>query len=75
MVRALIAGIVLISSGFAFAQSACETKCNQQASECIKSCAGDPKDAQKPEASQRLMQCLNQCEAQTKQCKAGCPKK
>jgi hypothetical protein len=58
----------------AFAQSQCESKCHQQASDCMKTCTGDPKDAQKPEQGKRLMQCLNSCQAQTRQCKEVCPK-
>lgn len=57
----------------ALAQSGpCESRCNLQGSECLKACTGDPKDAQKPGESQRLMQCLAQCEAQTRQCKQAC---
>lgn len=52
--------------------SPCDSRCNQQASECIKACTGDPKDAQRPGESKRLMQCLAQCERQTRECKQGC---
>lgn len=63
---------VLLFTARAGAQDACEAKCNQQASECLKACTGDPKDAQKPGASQRLMDCVKQCEARTVACKGAC---
>jgi hypothetical protein len=69
--RLLLVG--LLAATVARAQSACEAKCHQQASDCIKACTGDPKDAQKPEQRQKLMQCLDSCEQRTKQCKQGCP--
>lgn len=56
----------------ALADNPCETKCNQQASECMKTCAGDPKDASKPGESKRLMQCVGSCQQTTKQCKQAC---
>jgi hypothetical protein len=72
MLRSLaLLGFVLIASPAA-AQNTCDAKCNQQASECLKACTGDPKDAQKPGESQRLMDCIKQCEAKTTACKAGC---
>lgn len=75
MLRSLaLLSLVLVASPAA-AQNACEAKCNQQASECLKSCTGDPKDAQKPEAGQKLMECLKQCEAKTLACKDACGKK
>lgn len=64
---------VVVASTFAFAQqSPCNSKCNQQASECMKTCTGDPKDAQKPEQAKQLMQCLKTCELQNTQCKGSC---
>jgi hypothetical protein len=56
------------------AQSPCEAKCNQVASECLKQCAGEPKDASKPDQAQRLMDCLKRCELQVKPCRDGCQK-
>ncbi|MEW5742511.1 MAG: hypothetical protein AB1938_26575 [Myxococcota bacterium] len=70
---ALVAAFLFTAQ--ASAQDACEAKCNQQASECLKACTGDPKDAQKPGASQRLMECVKQCEAKTVACKGACGKK
>lgn len=52
----------------------CQTKCNVQASDCMKACVGDPKDAQRPESSGRLMNCMKACEAQNNQCKESCDK-
>jgi hypothetical protein len=63
----------LAGAASVWAQTACESKCHQQASECLKACTGDPKDAQKPEQRTRLMQCLNACDQRTKQCKEACP--
>lgn len=56
------------------AQSPCEAKCNQLASDCLKQCAGAPKDASKPDQARRLMECLKTCEAQVKPCREGCRK-
>ena len=61
-----------LTTQFAFAQSACDTSCNQQASECMKKCTGDTKEAAKPENSQRLMSCLKQCDTQVKPCRDAC---
>jgi hypothetical protein len=72
MLRALLLFAVVVLASPAVAQSTCDTKCNQQASECLKVCTGEPKDAQKPGESQRLMDCIKQCEAKTATCKAGC---
>ncbi|GMU60581.1 MAG: hypothetical protein AMXMBFR34_23440 [Myxococcaceae bacterium] len=73
---ALAVAVAMFTALPARAQETCEVRCNQQASECLKACTGDPKDAQKPEASQRLLECIKQCEAKTKACKGACgPKK
>lgn len=58
----------------AVAQSPCEAKCNQQASDCLKQCAGDPKDASKPDQAKRLMECLKTCEVEVKPCRDTCRK-
>ncbi|MER2559759.1 MAG: hypothetical protein ABTQ32_03510 [Myxococcaceae bacterium] len=58
----------------ASAQSPCEAKCNQQASDCLKRCAGDPKDASKPDQAKRLMECLKTCEVEVKPCRETCRK-
>ncbi len=64
---------VAVVASFTFAQtSPCATKCNLQASECMKTCTGDPKDAQRPEKAQKLMGCLKTCEEQNRQCKTAC---
>ncbi len=59
----------------AFAQDACETKCNQQASECLKACVGDAREAAKPENAQKMMACLQKCEKETAPCRQQCKKK
>lgn len=67
---------LMVTASFAFAQqSPCHSKCNLSSSECMKSCMGDPKDAQKKEKGEHLQQCLKQCEASNAQCKQGCPAK
>ncbi len=67
---------LMVSATFAFAQqSPCQSKCNLAASECMKSCMGDPKDAQRKEKGEHLQDCLKQCEAQNTQCKQTCPGK
>jgi hypothetical protein len=72
MPRALLLLAFVLTASPAGAQNTCDAKCNQQASECLKVCTGEPKDAQKPGDSQRLMECVKQCEAKTTACKAGC---
>lgn len=72
MLRTLALLGLVFTAADAAAQNTCDAKCNQQASECLKVCTGDPKDAQKPGGSQRLMECIKQCEAKTAACKAGC---
>lgn len=67
--------LILLLTAQAPSTPPCEVACNQQASQCLKACTGDPKDAQKPENAEPLMRCLNQCEAKTKTCKAACSKK
>lgn len=57
---------------FAWAQSPCEAKCNHENSACLKRCAGDPRDASKPEHAKRLMACLKQCEAEIRPCREAC---
>ncbi len=67
---------LVVTATFAFGQqSPCHSKCNLSSSECMKSCMGDPKDAQKKEKGEHLQQCLKHCEAQNAQCKQGCPSK
>jgi len=73
MQRLLLTLFVTLSASV-WAQSACEATCNQQASSCLKQCAGDPKDASKPDQAKRLMDCLKTCEAQVKPCREGCRK-
>jgi hypothetical protein len=67
----LLSLVVLLASA-GLAQSPCESKCNQQTSACLKQCAGDPKDASKPDQSKRLMECLKTCEAEAKPCRESC---
>jgi coenzyme F420-reducing hydrogenase gamma subunit len=55
--------------------STCDARCHQQGSECLKSCSGDPKDAQRPDQGQHLMRCLQGCEQRTRACKQQCPRK
>jgi hypothetical protein len=53
----------------------CELRCNQQGSECLKACTGEPRDAQKPDQGQSLIRCLQGCEQRTRACKQVCGKK
>jgi hypothetical protein len=52
--------------------SPCATKCNVQASECIKACTIDPKEAARPEKSRQMMRCMKSCEEHNAQCKLTC---
>lgn len=72
--RALIAFVGLISLHAAWAQDACETRCNQLASECLKACVGATKDAAKPDHGPRMMTCLRSCEEKAAPCRAECKK-
>jgi hypothetical protein len=54
---------------------ACETRCNHEASECLKTCAGDPKEASRPDHAQKMVACLNECQARAKPCREACHKK
>jgi hypothetical protein len=68
-----LALLISLASSLSFAQQApCQSRCNQQAGECLKACMGDAKDASKPERAQHLQDCLKTCEAQNQQCKKDC---
>ena len=76
MRRSLLLISLLVFPALVLGQDAtCESKCNQQASECLKACAGDPKDANKPGQAQKMMQCLQKCEKETQPCKDACKKR
>lgn len=64
--------MALVCSGRALAQNACEAKCHREASDCMKACTGDPKEAQRPEHGKRLVACVNRCQHQTQECKRAC---
>ena len=74
MRRAVVLISLLAVPALTLAQDAttCEAKCNQQASECLKACSGDPKDANKPGQAQKMMQCLQKCEKETQPCRDAC---
>ncbi len=66
--------VIAFAACRAWGQSPCEAKCNHENSECLKRCAGDPKDASKPENARKLMECLKTCEQQTRPCREACRK-
>ncbi|MDX2015937.1 MAG: hypothetical protein SFW67_37430 [Myxococcaceae bacterium] len=66
--------LLVFAAALGRAQSPCESRCNQQSSECLRKCSGDPKDASKPENAKKLMACLQQCEAEVKPCREACRK-
>lgn len=72
MRRLLLTTCLALFGGSALAQSPCDARCNQQASDCLKACAGDPKDASKPDQAKRLMECLKTCEVEVKPCREAC---
>jgi hypothetical protein len=74
VVRFLVIAVLLVAPPWASAQSPCESRCNQQSSECLRRCAGEPKEASKPENAKKLMSCLQQCEAEVKPCRDACRK-
>lgn len=73
--RPLLLLTVLLLPLATAAQDACETRCNQQASECLKACAGDSKDASKAENGKKLLECLQKCEKEAAPCRQQCKKK
>lgn len=73
-VRRLVLAAVVLSGLGAQAQDACETRCNQAAAECLKACAGDTRQASRPESAQRMMGCLKACDAKAVPCRAECRK-
>jgi hypothetical protein len=70
----LACAVLLLTPWPTVAQSPCESRCNQQASECLRRCAGDSKEASKPENAKKLMACIQQCEAEVKPCREACRK-
>jgi hypothetical protein len=70
--RLLLLTLSLAAGANAQAPTTCATKCNTQASECMKACIGDPKDAQQPDRAKHLMTCMKSCEEANRVCKAGC---
>jgi hypothetical protein len=66
--------LVLLGSGLSQAQDACETRCNQLASECLKTCAGENKETNKPAQGAKLLACLKACEEKAGPCRAECKK-
>lgn len=63
---------VLALPAAAHAQDACATHCNQQHSECLRACQGDPRDTGKPGQKERMAGCLRQCQATAAPCRAQC---
>ncbi|MGV3620340.1 MAG: hypothetical protein ACO1OB_05970 [Archangium sp.] len=70
---------ILLTASLSFADQHgsenCETKCNVQASDCMKACSIDPKQAQRPELVNKMMNCLKACQSRMEGCKVTCPKK
>jgi hypothetical protein len=64
--------VLALAHGVAFAQDACETKCNQASSECLKQCVGESKDAAKKESAGKMMECLKVCDEKAKPCREAC---
>ena len=70
MVRA-----VVVVAGLVLAQQQpreCATKCNTQASECMKSCAQTTRELPKAERGAAMLTCVKGCETQNAQCKQTC---
>jgi len=66
--------LLCLTASHVAAQDSCESRCNQQASECLKTCAGDTKTASKPESGPKLLGCLKACDAKALPCRADCKK-
>ena len=64
--------LLMLVPAFGPAQTPCEARCNYVAKECLRRCAGDSKDASKPEHAKRLMECLRQCEVEVAPCREAC---
>lgn len=72
--------LLMLAASFSFAADqhspeACQTKCNVQASDCMKACSIDPKQAQRPEVVNKMMSCLKGCQTRNDSCKVTCPTK
>lgn len=72
--------VVMLAASLSFADQHqhgenCQTKCNVQASDCMKACTIDPKDAQRPELVNKMMNCLKACQSRMEGCKSTCPTK
>jgi hypothetical protein len=72
--RWCLALVVLLVASAATAQDSCETRCNQQASECLKACTGDAKETSKPENAQKSLACVKRCDAAAAPCRKQCPR-
>ncbi len=72
MRRALLLLAVVAAPVSARAQDACVTRCNQAQSECLKTCAGDPREASKPGGREKLQACLKRCQQEAAPCKQQC---
>ena len=71
-IATIVLAACLLGARTSEAQSTCDTSCNQIASECLKKCTGDSKDAARPESAQRLINCLKDCDAKVKPCRDAC---
>lgn len=66
---------ILVVATFSVAQQPppqCATKCNTQASDCMKACAASTKDLPKSERGNAMIQCVKTCQDANQRCKAGC---
>ncbi len=66
---------ILVVATFSVAQQPspqCSTKCNTQASDCMKTCATTTKELPSNQRGSAMIQCVKTCEDANKQCKASC---
>jgi hypothetical protein len=71
MKRLALLCVVLAAFVAVSEDKACESKCNQEGSDCLKACS-QPKEGAAD--AKLMMHCLKHCEVKTKACKQECAK-
>lgn len=67
--------LVAVVATFSLAQAPapqCATRCNTQASDCMKACANTTRELPSNERGAAMVKCVKSCEDANRQCKASC---